>query len=116
MIVVCSYPLREGLGREEALAEVQASLPAYRGRPGLVRKTIALDHDARRGHGIYLWADRASAEAYYDDVLPMIEAQVGTRPTLDWYDAALDLDERAGTLHVGGEARPLPEAPRRDAG
>jgi hypothetical protein len=103
LTVLCSYPLRPGLTREEALREVAATAHVYAGRPGLIRKTIALDYEAGRGHGIYLWEDRESADAYYDEVLPRIEAQVGSRPSLAYYDAVLDLDERAGTFAVGGE-------------
>ena len=106
IVAICSYPLRPGLTREEALGEVAQTVGVYEGRPGLVRKTIALDYEGGRGHGIYLWEDRGSAQAYYDEVLPAIERQVGARPDLAWYDAALDLDERAGTLTIGGKAQP----------
>ena len=53
----------------------RAAVPDYENVPGLVAKAFTIDDDRRFG-GIYLWADRAAATAYYS---PTWRAQIHER-------------------------------------
>jgi hypothetical protein len=104
MITVFSkFPLRSGLDRGTAVAEVLETVGWYRRRPGCIRKYIALNWDEGYGYGVYLWRSRAEAEAFYAEAVPVIEAQVGRRPDITYFDTPVVLDNADGVVVVDGQ-------------
>lgn len=104
MITVFSkFPLRPGLDRETAKAEVLETVEWYRQREGCIRKYIVFNWDERYGYGVYLWRSRAEAEAFYTEAVPIIEAQVGRRPEIMYFDTPVVLDNAEGIVMVDGE-------------
>ncbi|MGF1661971.1 MAG: monooxygenase [Kineosporiaceae bacterium] len=104
MITVFSkFPLRPGLDRETATAEVLETVDWYRGRRGCIRKYIVFNWDERYGYGVYLWRSRAEAEAFYAEAVPIIEAQVGRAPEITSFDTPVVLDNAYGVVVVDGD-------------
>lgn len=104
MITVFSkFPLRPGLDRETATAEVLETVGWYRQRAGCIRKYIVFNWDERYGYGVYLWRSRAEAEAFYAEAVPIIEAQVGRRPEIMYFDTPVVLDNAEGVVVVDGD-------------
>ncbi|MEM1102524.1 MAG: hypothetical protein AAGH48_00300 [Pseudomonadota bacterium] len=98
--VICSYPLRPGVTPSQARDEIEQTIPMYKGRAGLVRKYVALDFAQGRGCGVYLWSDRAKAEKYFAEVTPIIEAQMGAKPEVAYYDTPLVVDNAADEIYL----------------
>jgi len=61
-----AIPVPPGVERAQLVQLFEASQPQYRQIPGLIRKYYTVGDDKRAG-GIYLWRDRAAAEAFYSD-------------------------------------------------
>lgn len=101
--VFSKYPLRPGLTKETALAEIQETIHVYKGREGVVRKYICLDWENRIGYGVYLWNDRAAAEKFYDFARPIIAKQVGAEPEILFFDTPVIVDNASGEVFIDGE-------------
>jgi heme-degrading monooxygenase HmoA len=52
------------IGRREYQAEAERIAPALAHLPGLIAKAWLADDDENTYGGVYLWTDRAAAEAY----------------------------------------------------
>ncbi|MDH5558087.1 MAG: YdhR family protein, partial [Alphaproteobacteria bacterium] len=59
---IVNFDLPEDITAERAREMFEASAPRYETVPGLVRKYYLCDPESRTGGGVYLWADRESAE------------------------------------------------------
>ncbi len=80
-----------GISRAQLEAGFIQSVPLYESIPGLVRKYYIAD--AEKFGGIYLWKDRASAEAWYTDAWrAKAKATYGVEPQLVWFDTPLQIE------------------------
>ncbi len=84
----------------DKMAEVsEANAPLYEGMPGLVRKYYVSTDGGSSVGGIYLWEDRASAEACWNDAWrERVTGAYGSEPTITWFDCPVVLDNRHGEL------------------
>lgn len=57
-------PVPASVTRAQIEAGFTASAPVYQNAPGLRRKWFLISGDGRIG-GVYLWTDRAAADAFY---------------------------------------------------
>ncbi len=64
--VLVAIPIPAGMPRPQLEGLFQQSVPQYQALPGLVRKYFTIGDDNRAG-GIYLFASRAAAEAWFND-------------------------------------------------
>jgi hypothetical protein len=97
---ISKYKLPPGLDRAAILADIQKTIPVYKGRDGLVRKYIAIDWDKREGQGIYLWNDRAKAEAFYAFARAKIREQTGSEPEITILEAPVIVDNVTGAIEI----------------
>ena len=97
---VCDFTLRADLSQEQALAEMQESIPVYQGRPGLMRKYICINLSQKRGCGIYLWSDRQSADTYFAEFLPIMREQLGIEPVVTFFDTPGVVDNMTGEVQI----------------
>ena len=89
--------------KEDAIASGLASSPKFSGMDGLHTKYY-LNGD-NGGGGVYIWASREKAEAFYtDDWYPAMEKIFGVRPIVTFYDNFVVVDNDAGEVRVEGEA------------
>jgi hypothetical protein len=83
-----------GVSRQQLEAGFKQSVPLYESIPGLVRKYYIVDGSSFGG--VYLWKDRASAEAWYSEAWrAKAKATYGVEPQLVWFDTPLQLDRVA---------------------
>jgi hypothetical protein len=70
-----------------------------------------MSEDRRECGGLYLWPDRAAAEAAHDAAWRAgVETRTGAAPTIRYFDLMLLLDNAAGTVtewSKSGESRVL---------
>ena len=78
-----------------------SAIPRYAEAPGLLRKYFILSEDGRLG-GVYLWRDRAAAEAFYDEAWH--------RDIEERYGEPAVLTLLASSLQLEGEATPPSDA------
>jgi hypothetical protein len=99
IVTVVTFRLPERWTRERALAVHRSTAPKYVAKSGLIRKHYALHEDGRRSSGIYLWADRASAEACFTPAWEQAVARrYGAPPTVEYLEATVTVECAAGTI------------------
>jgi hypothetical protein len=87
-----AIPVPAGLTRAQLVILFEASQPQYRQVPGLVRKYYSIGDDGR-ADGIYLWRDRAAAEAFYTDQWKADAARRwGAPATVRYFDVPIVLE------------------------
>ena len=96
---IVRFRLAPGETHEQALEEIRRTIPIYQAAgPALIRKAIHLDAAAGAGRSIYLWADRASAEAFFARASAMIKAKTGHAPEVEYLDCHVLVDNLAGEV------------------
>lgn len=83
-----------GITRPMLDAGFKQAVPVYEKIPGLIRKYFIVSDDSFGG--MYLWKDRASAEAWYSDAWrAKAKATYGSEPQLTYFDAPVQIDTLA---------------------
>ena len=63
--VMWTFKLPAGTTKAHAVDVIKATAAGYQGVPGLIRKYYGLTEDGASLVGIYLWGNRAAADAFY---------------------------------------------------
>jgi hypothetical protein len=93
--VVVDITTPRGLTRPMIEAGMERSKPTYQAIPGLIRKYFTIGDDGHFG-GIYLWTDRAAAQAWFNAAWrTRVVATYGSEPKITYYDAPIVLDGMA---------------------
>jgi quinol monooxygenase YgiN len=66
VVAVVKIPIPSAIDHTKLLAALIKSIPEYQALPGLIRKYYIITDDQKFG-GVYLWKDKASADAHYND-------------------------------------------------
>jgi hypothetical protein len=83
-----------GITRAQLEAGFKQAVPLYQSIPGLIAKYFIANDDSFGG--MYLWKDRASAQAWYSEAWrAKAKAIYGVEPTLIYFDTPLQIDNRA---------------------
>lgn len=90
---IVNFDLPEDMTADQAREMFEASAPRYETVPGLVRKYYLCDPDSRIGGGVYLWENRAAADALYDGGWrETIRERFGNNPRIAWFDTPVIVD------------------------
>ena len=93
-IVISKIP--PGTPRAKLEEGFAASVPTYQKIPGLIRKFYTVNAD--NFGGMYLWQDRASAEAWFTpEFVARAKARSGVEPQIIYFDSPIQLDNRAAS-------------------
>lgn len=95
---IVRFKLRPGITREEALDDIRHTIPLYQKQDALIRKQISLDLDRGEGMSVYLWKERAAAEAFYAMARPILKQQTGHEPEISLHETHVLVDNEAGTV------------------
>lgn len=80
-----------GLTRAQIDAGIQASVPTYQKIPGLIRKYFTVNPDGFGG--MYLWTNRAAAEAWYSAAwAAQCKQRYGNECQVTWFDTPVQID------------------------
>ncbi len=63
--VMWTFKMPSGTSRAQIVATIRATAHTYEGIPGLIRKYYGITPNADGLVGIYLWENRAAADAFY---------------------------------------------------
>lgn len=96
--VISRFPLPEGTDDATLTDTFAESVPRYRDIPGLVRKYYYRTEDGRGG-GVYLFNDRASAEAVFDAAFrSALEERFGAPVTIEFLTTLIVLETSDGSV------------------
>ena len=83
-----------GITRPMLEGGFKQALPVYEKIPGLLRKFFIANENSFGG--MYLWKDRASADAWYTAAWrAKAKATYGSEPQLTYFDSPLQIDNKA---------------------
>jgi succinyl-CoA synthetase beta subunit len=93
-----AIPVPAGMPRAQLVQLFDQSQPQYRAIPGLIRKYYTIGDDGKAG-GIYLWASRAAAEAWYSEAWRAAALKRWGKPAeVSYFEVPIVLDgTNAGT-------------------
>ncbi len=84
-----------GISRAQIDTGFKQAVPLYQKIPGLIRKYFIVNGDSFGG--MYLWKDRAAAEAWYTEAWrAKAKATYGSEPQLIYFDTPVQIDNSAG--------------------
>lgn len=95
---IVRFKLRPGITREQARADIEHTIPLYQAQPALIRKQISLDLERGEGMSVYLWKERAAAQAFYDMARPILRQQTGAEPEISLHDTVVVVDNGTGDV------------------
>ncbi len=98
-LTLVRFHLAAPMSLEEATRRFTSSAPKYLGLPGLVRKHYVRSDDGMAVGGVYVWENRAAAEACYaGEWRDRVRALYGVEPEILWFDSPVGVDNLAGEL------------------
>lgn len=93
IVSVVRFPLSPGMTADAVRASFEGSAPSYQGLPGLHRKYYLRAEDGSVGGGVYLWSDKASAEAVYDEAWrARLTERFGAEPLVEYFECPVVVD------------------------
>ncbi|MCW9036209.1 MAG: hypothetical protein OQK35_02590 [Alphaproteobacteria bacterium] len=96
---IVSFKIPTGMSREEILEDAKTTIERWSNYPGLLRKTY-VRADETTCMGIYLWESKDDAQNGHDEAwLARAEEKWGNKPTITYYDAFMELDNRLGQVY-----------------
>lgn len=101
-IVTYTFPNPVTLG--DVRRSAARGAPRYLNLPGLLRKNYWLSEDGMRAGGIYVWASKAQAEAFYtSEWKQSVAAQYGVPPEIVYLHSPVMVDNTAGRIVTDAE-------------
>lgn len=100
IVTIVRFPRTpESVTVDEARDKFGGNADTYLNVPGLLFKAYLRSEDGHQVGGVYWWRDRASAEAKYNEgwQAGMI-AKYGSLPEIEYFDAPVVVDPRAGEV------------------
>ncbi len=95
IVAIVRFPLDPPLSLDDARAAYAASAPTYQQLDGLHRKYYLRSPDGSIGGGVYLWRDRAAAEAVYDAAWRARLTERYGEPVVEFFDCPVVVDPAA---------------------
>ncbi|MEZ5340771.1 MAG: hypothetical protein R2706_04785 [Acidimicrobiales bacterium] len=109
IICVVRFALPTPMDLETARATFGQSAASYLDVPGLLFKSYLRAEDGLTVGGVYWWADRASAEARYNEGwLAGVTDKYGVAPQVEWFDAPVAVDPIQQMIRVTPPTRQTP--------
>ncbi|HOV03809.1 MAG TPA: YdhR family protein [Kaistiaceae bacterium] len=97
IVTVVQFRMSNPVSLADARRMFESSAPKYVGLAGLLRKYYIRAEDGSTAGGVYLWENRAAAEAVYSgEWRERVEKLYGTTPEILWFDAPVVVDNAAG--------------------
>ena len=99
IVELVTFKAPAGASWDDILKDARAVVPKWRANPDLMRKHFLLSDDAQECGGLYVWPDRAAAEAAHDAAWrDAVEKRTGAAPVIRYFDVQMLLDNETGTV------------------
>lgn len=87
----------EGFSDADLLEDARSTVPHWQANSALIRKHFVTD--GPRVMGVYMWPDRAAAQAAHDaDWIARFKARTGVEPEISYFDMFMMIDNAAGDV------------------
>ncbi len=101
IVTVVRFTLPQPVSLDDARDQFGANASSYLDVPGLLFKAYLRGEDGATAGGAYWWADRASAEAKFnDDWLAGVTEKYGTPPSIEYFDAPVVVDPQQQVIRT----------------
>jgi len=105
VVVVVKVPTPWYAPRALVVGKMRETIPQYEKLPGLVYKAFSLARADGQFGGIYLWQDRASAEAWFSPAwFARVDKERGAKGEVRYFDAPVVLDNTPGGTPMSAES------------
>ncbi|SDI86218.1 hypothetical protein [Lutimaribacter saemankumensis] len=90
---IVRFTIAPGIDRDEVIRRFETTMPAWQANEKLVRKYYLFDEETRQGGGVYLWPDKAAAQAAHNEEwCDRAEKLYGSRPTFEYFETPCIVD------------------------
>ena len=101
IVSIVTFRLPKPWSVEEAASVFRSTAPKYLKMAGLIRKHYYVSEDGTRAGGIYLWENRAAADACYAGPWrATVTEKYGSEPQIDFLTSPVTVDPGKGTIEV----------------
>lgn len=91
------FDLPAGMTREQVVDGMREVAPVWRSNPELIRKTFLYDAPNARTGALYLWKNRAAAEAAHGEAFRRrVREKYGSEPSIEYFETPLVVDNALG--------------------
>jgi hypothetical protein len=98
---IVTAPVPAGWTRTQWLEHSRRIAPRFQSIPGLIRKQFLFDPERGLGGGVYLWENRAAADACYAGIWrENFKNAFGADPRIEFFDSAVVVDNVAHEIEV----------------
>jgi hypothetical protein len=99
IVELVTFKAPPGADWDAILADARTVIPRWRANSDLLRKHFLLSDDGEECGGLYIWPNRAAAEAAHDAAWRAAVAErTGAAPTIRYFQLQMLLDNEAGTV------------------
>ncbi len=93
------FDLPSGISRDDVIAGMRATAPAWRANAELVRKNYLYDAAAGQAGGAYLWPSIEAAQRGHDDAWrARIKQMYGSEPVIRYFETPMIVDNAQDEL------------------
>ena len=92
-----TFPIREGLSRDEVITLYEKSVPTWKASPDLIRKSYLYASERGQGGGVYTWKTLAAAHKGHGDAFKArIRETFGGQPHFTYFQTPIVVDNQHG--------------------
>ena len=94
---IVEFDRPDGFTDADLLEDARSTVAHWQANPALIRKHFVTD--GPKVMGVYVWPDRAAAEAAHDEAwVERFTARTGVAPGIRYYDMFMLIDNEAGNV------------------
>jgi len=94
---IVTFPIPEGMSRDEVIALYEASAPVWRANPDLIRKNYLYAPERGQGGGVYTWKTMDAARRGHDAAFRQrIRETFGAEPDFAYFETPVVVDNEHG--------------------
>ena len=94
---IVEFDRPDGFTAEDLLEDARSTVAQWQANPNLVRKHFVTNGPTVMG--VYIWPDRASAEAAHDaEWIDRFKHRTGKLPRIQYFDMFMLIDNETGTV------------------
>lgn len=99
--VIVNFPAPKDATLQSITEAFRSSTPRYEGLSGLIRKYYLFDPETGVGGGVYLWENRAQAEAFYNEAWRnRLAEKYGVPPKISFFESPVIIDNALSKVTV----------------
>ena len=92
-----TFPIPDGMTRDEVIALYEKSVPTWKANPDLLRKNYLYAPERGQGGGLYTWKSMEAAQAGHGESFKArIRETFGAEPQFSYFETPIVVDNEHG--------------------